>query len=415
MTRSYFPALRGRLGDWAFYSILMTLEQLATRVAYAKQIHKSKKLSELIQRELDDKDRASEIGGYLLENDDRFFNSLVVAIYGGDPEWHEFQNVKPVADDIKAEDVSYGTRYSVGYLSLSGNEKLFALDGQHRLAGIRNALGEQAKLGDEEVSVIVVAHHSGSAGLRRTRKLFTTLNKTARPVSKSEIIALDEADAMAITARRLVENDKRFGQSHIDIMRKQANLPSGNTTHLTTLVNLYDILEIIFTKSSTTKPDLKRARPTDEELDKFEDQARGYFNHLAKAFPPLGSCFRSREPTKVISKYRNNSGGHILFRPIGLLIFAEVAGALVRTADLSLRHCVEELKRLPIKLSKYPYAAVLWDPQTKTINVGRRALIRDMLLYYLGRLKDQRRIKNVEVRYKEILGDQTARLVQLDP
>ena len=42
-------------------------------------------------------------------------------------------------------------------------------------------------------------------------------------------IALDEADAMAITARRLVENDKRFSQSHIDIMRKQANLPSGNT------------------------------------------------------------------------------------------------------------------------------------------------------------------------------------------
>ncbi|MBE7417372.1 MAG: DGQHR domain-containing protein [Ideonella sp.] len=238
--RRYLPALRGRLGDWAFYSVLMTLKQVAEKVNYAKEVHNSVKLSELIQRELDDKTRAGEIGNYLLTNEDRFFNSLVVAVYDGDPEWHEFHNLKPISSDINVDDIDYGSRYSVGYLSLSGSEKLFALDGQHRLAGIRSALAQDESIGEDEVSVIVVAHHTSAAGQKRTRKLFTTLNKTAKPVSKSEIIALDEADAMAITARHLVEGDRRFSDKLVHIKSKQPNLPQTDREHLITLINLYD-------------------------------------------------------------------------------------------------------------------------------------------------------------------------------
>ena len=50
----------------------------------------------------------------------------------------------------------------------------------------------------DEVSVIFVAHEATSQGLERTRRLFTTLNKTDRPVSKGDIIALDEDDVVAI-------------------------------------------------------------------------------------------------------------------------------------------------------------------------------------------------------------------------
>lgn len=34
----------------------------------------------------------------------------------------------------------------------------------------------------------------------RTHRLFTTLNKSAKPVAKADIIALDEDDTMAIIA-----------------------------------------------------------------------------------------------------------------------------------------------------------------------------------------------------------------------
>jgi DNA sulfur modification protein DndB len=72
---------------------------------------------------------------------------------------------------------------------------MFAIDGQHRLAGMKEAVVSQPALGADEVSLVLVAHQTSKSGLERTRRLFTTLNKTARPVGKGEIIALDENDA----------------------------------------------------------------------------------------------------------------------------------------------------------------------------------------------------------------------------
>ena len=39
-----------------------------------------------------------------------------------------------------------------------------------------------------------VMHKNTTDGLEATRRLFTTLNKTAKPVSKNAVIALDEDD-----------------------------------------------------------------------------------------------------------------------------------------------------------------------------------------------------------------------------
>jgi DNA sulfur modification protein DndB len=407
--RDYFPALRGRLGDWAYYSVLMTMDQLVAKVHYAKEIHNSDKLSQLIQRHLDDKKRAGEIGDYLTGNPDRFFNSLVVAVYDGDPEWHEFQKLQPISKDIDIDDLSYSARYSVGYLSFIGTEKLFALDGQHRLAGIRRALKSDKSLGSEEISVIVVAHHTDAKGLQRTRKLFTTLNKTAKPVSKSEIIALDESDAMAITARGLVENDSRFSDALIDVLRKQANLPNTDTTHLMTLINIYDILEFLFVKSvkGAKKSEFTKRRPTDDELARYLHTAIGYFTYLERAFPVLGRCFKAKQPETVIKKYRRNDGGNVLFRPVGLLIFSEIAAVLMRTQRMTLETSVAKLKLLPTELGEYPYKGALWNTQTNTIEIRHKALTRDLLLHYIGYFDDSRKLRKVGERYAAVLGGTT--------
>ena len=34
------PALRGLMGDWVYYSCLMGLDELSSRVHYAEEIHK---------------------------------------------------------------------------------------------------------------------------------------------------------------------------------------------------------------------------------------------------------------------------------------------------------------------------------------------------------------------------------------
>ena len=83
------PCLRGAIGDWVTYTCLMRLSDINKLISFADDIHKNKSLSELIQRALK-KERAKEIGEYLLNDKEAFFNSLVVAIYEGEPKWHQF-------------------------------------------------------------------------------------------------------------------------------------------------------------------------------------------------------------------------------------------------------------------------------------------------------------------------------------
>ena len=146
------PCLRGSIGDWVTYTCLMRLKDINELVAFADDIHQNKKLSKMIQRELK-KDRKKEIGEYLLNNNEAFFNSLVVAVYDGSPKWHQFDTIKPSTlknENYEAHDYALE---SMGYLSLTRNEKIFALDGQHRLSGIQHALEKNKDIGYQQIPV----------------------------------------------------------------------------------------------------------------------------------------------------------------------------------------------------------------------------------------------------------------------
>jgi DNA sulfur modification protein DndB len=162
----------------------------------------------------------------------------------------------------------------LGVLHLGGEEKLFAVDGQHRLAGMKRFLDEQSKVPrkagqssaiDDLVSILVVAHRVDRKV--RTRRLFTTLNKTAVPVSKMERIALDENDVMAITARKLVEEHDWFRTPRI-AMHHTNNLGREEGVALTTIGNLYDVLRMLFVSlGDAKKKELEFIRPSDEKLE----------------------------------------------------------------------------------------------------------------------------------------------------
>ncbi len=390
--RQYYPSLRGVFGDWIYYSCLMPANDVATRINYADEIHPSKALSTLIQRVLN-KGRAHEIGDYLLREDQRFFNSMVAAVYNGEPVWHGFANFKPQVDDIDLAAVSEDAEDSVGFLSFTGTEKIFALDGQHRLAGIRNALKRNPKLELGDVSLLLVAHSNSKTGLKRTRQLFTTLNKTARPVGKGEIIALDENDTMALVARHLFDFVPAFSDKRIKFA--QADNVSPNDTELTTIGNLYDILYALFTKFPTpkTKQALRFFRPSDEDLAVYVKTAQEFFERLSKAFPELGDFYKAtpEKAGEVVKANRTSQGGHILFRPIGLRVFAEVTSVLLANGT-SLEDAVSALSALPVNLNVSPYNATIW--RNKKIVANGRVLLRDILLYMLRAGGDSNALRN---------------------
>lgn len=85
------PSLRAHMGDWIYYIGFLRLRDVAERVSLAQELHTSKALRDLIQREVDESIHSQSIKRYLLRQDQRLFNALVIAVYGGTPRWAELK------------------------------------------------------------------------------------------------------------------------------------------------------------------------------------------------------------------------------------------------------------------------------------------------------------------------------------
>ncbi|MEI1725417.1 DGQHR domain-containing protein [Acinetobacter baumannii] len=403
------PALRGIMGDWVYYTCLMSLDEISKRINFAKEIHKNEQLSDMIQRSLTDS-RSKAVAEYLKDQEERFFNSIVVATYGGEPSWLPLSNIQNHTQHADTIHLSEETIASVGFLALNGEENLFALDGQHRLAGIKKAV--KSKMIDDdpydEVSVIFVSHHVSSKGLERTRRLFTTLNKTARPVKKGDIIALDEDDVMSITVRWLIEESGFFPEERVAFVATN-NMPSTNTKSLTTIGSLYDVMTIIFTSFNTKlkkkKSDLQKVRPSDEELNKYFELAKTFFSLLKTYFPEIKEFFDSSNYSTVVAKYRNSNGGNILFRPIGLQLIVKIIAIL--TESHNLEESVKLASLLPRDLTEEPFIHLMWDNRKKTMINDNKTVLRNILLYML---KNNIDLEKTTQQYRTLTNNQLASL-----
>jgi DNA sulfur modification protein DndB len=394
------PSLRGAMGDWIYYSAMMKASDLVERVNYAEEIHESQDLSDWIQRRLEG-ERAAKIAKYLQSTPQRFFNSLVIAVYDGAPRWIEIGEVSLAADPQVQEKIASNAAGLIGFLHLSGTEKMFAVDGQHRLAGFKKASSSGMELTKEVVSVLLVGHKDSAEGRIRTRRLFTTLNKTAVPVNKRDIIALDEDDVMAITARGLVENDDRFKDGRVALSVSQS-IPATDTKCFTTIGALYDsLLQLFLARTGKKKDYLRFNRPDEQELSTRMAEATSFFDALGDAFPTLGKFFKATVPEKVAGPARTN-GGHILFRPIGLVMITRLAVALSKDRGIELLDAVRVLKAIPTNLSEAPYTDVIWNPRSNVIVGKGTKLAFDLLRYMCDVPSDDQALLQ---RYKGALGN----------
>jgi len=292
---------------------------------------------------------------------------------------------------LDSEDIPEDVVAGIGILSLNGEEELFTLDGQHRLIGIKEAVAEAPHLGEDELSIIFIAHRTDLNGMERTRRLFTTLNKNTVRVLKGETVALDEDDTMAITARRLVTENPMFMEDRI-LNNATDNVPKSNQTCLTTIGNLYDLLRILFTevyviskeKSPTDrKNELTKIRQPDKILDQHYVNACDYFKRLTNSLPPLQEFVNSGDDySVVVEKYRHSEGGSILFRPMGLKILTEVVAVLSKKYLPS--ECFKMISKLPTDMTQMPYNGVLWHPTQKTMIPKGKTLVKNLLLYMLN-------------------------------
>ena len=134
MKATKIPAIRGMIGDTVYYSANFSFLQINELVKDVdSELHTSTSLKEVIQRSLTD--NYKKIRDYIVNREDHFFDSLVLAVYDGSPHWTEIRY------ELNGE--SYN---NVGLLEFTGEEKIFPVDGQHRVVGIKHALKQKPEI-----------------------------------------------------------------------------------------------------------------------------------------------------------------------------------------------------------------------------------------------------------------------------
>ena len=105
---------------------MMKYASVAREVSFAHELGGNSDLSTLIQRGITNRTRG--IVDYLLKSSHRFLGAMIVAAWGGNPQYN------PVKME-ENEELLQGLDNQFGVLTFDGTQQYFALDGQHRLSG----------------------------------------------------------------------------------------------------------------------------------------------------------------------------------------------------------------------------------------------------------------------------------------
>jgi DNA sulfur modification protein DndB len=253
------PAIRAKMGNWTYYVSTLSFQQVNDHVSKVdEELHRSESLKELIQRSITQ--NYLSIKNYILNQPELFFNSLVLAVYNDYPDWKEIE--------VKYDDEE---TFQLGLLEFPGKHKIFPVDGQHRVEGIKAALADRPELADTKIGALFIGHSNDLLGMERTRRLFSTLNRYAKPVTMDDIIALDEDDSIAIVTRNLLEGHSLFTGKKVTKSKNKA-IPTDDKNSFTSIITLYDcnweILKMFrrFIKQKEPNPE-RDNKPMAEYLD----------------------------------------------------------------------------------------------------------------------------------------------------
>lgn len=372
------PALKAKIGDWDYYVTTLTFEQVSKFVSKIDEhLHKSESLKDLIQRSITN--NYLSIKEYIINQPSVFFNSLVLAVYDEYPKWQEIE--------FKYDDEE---TYQMGLLDFPGNHKIFPVDGQHRVEGIKASLLNNPDLKDQQIAAIFIGHKNDEIGKQRTRRLFTTLNRYAKPVSLDDIIALDEDDSVAITTRHLLEEYDLFAGKRV-IYAKQKAIPTNNKEALTSIITLYqanvELFKVFFEAKYNKKPTKKRItdylkfRPSEEDLDEF----KGYCIEYWDAFKDNISFIQDYLTlnSNAASTFRNSeNGGNLLFRPVGLLPFIKASLIIHHREGSSFTRIFEKFDDVNFNIDSKPWHYVVWNPIEKKMLMNSSSLTLLLLIYF---------------------------------
>ena len=287
-------AMKGRLGDTDYYILSMKAQALADAVKIPKELEgwEDISLEERYQRDLNYGRVKKQIAPYFANDDSRFFGAIIVAAmnFNDDGMFEKLSDVVPKKDIIGPYKPAADT---MGFLTFRGGEVLVPLDGQHRLKAIQFAVTGRdergrdipdiptpcTQLAQEDVTVILVPYESTKA-----RRIFTRVNRYAKPTTTGQNIVTDDDDFVAVLARE-VTNDLIGAR----LVKYASNTLNSKDPYFTTLSIVYNCNDEIIKTFPGGKID-KTVLPSRDEQRLYREKVREVWEVLIENIEVFASA-----------------------------------------------------------------------------------------------------------------------------
>ncbi len=403
--KTFIPAFKACVGDWEYYICIMKYAEVSRQVSFAYELNMNKELGTMIQRGLTD--RTETIKNYLINSEHRFLGALIVAVWDGAPNYIDISMDDP-------DGILSGIDRQFGVLTFDGTQQYFALDGQHRLRAIKDAIRQKPDIGKEDICVIMVPHFQSEEGKIRTRRLFTNINRNAKTTTNAENIILDEDDGAAIISRRLLTDHPFLSTDGVvkvisrqgeegELKLAQGNVSQTDPRAFTTISNLYEIVRILSfdLPQSMRQP---QARPSDDILDESYTIISQRLDDLILAAGNVRGELQSGISARELRAPKGReSEGSPFMRPIVQKAVSHVVAQIASQDVLAWPEITRRLSALNWRLGSAPWLAIFNPSNGRIISSKENVdLLKDLLYIHLAAPSKQS-IKKARQKYKEII------------
>lgn len=376
------------MGSRDYYIAKMSASSLSGQVSIASELDDwdNLTLDDLYQRDLNRKRVEQDIAPYLANTADRFFGSIIILIR--DHEAITFEEVMKFSDNMLAAYRSHSS--DIGFLTIGSKQGgLVALDGQHRLAALRHVVQGNTPgpyrddVANDEIAVIFISDTEVS----KARELFTILNRSARKVSKNDVLIMSESDGSAIVARRLtshsIMNPRNLERQ--PLVKWESNTIGQKDTQITTLNALYELAKIaaellgvdfVLTEENDDKDGILA-----KDLDLVFDQC---INWLSIFFECEDFARMRGDSNLVVEGRKKESSYSLLLRPVGFILFFEAVAKALKESDLTdEREIIEKLLQIDWRFESTLWKGIMVNAKNNVSNKASDINLGSDLAVYL--------------------------------
>ena len=360
--------------------------------------------------------------------DDRKFPPVLLVAY---QDWVSDQKSKKWDENRRAieDSVTLNSLDSKGvFVEFDHTEtKFYALDGQHRLMGVKGIinllhggiLAKKTKKGklnpktffelkdfipenmsenafkrslhsmmNDEIGVeIIPMVQKGETfedAMKRVRKIFVDVNKYAKSLTKAELSLLDDGDIYGVVARQIMNNHLLFYNEEGDSLVLKEGSGNINKNDVKTYTTLPTIIEI-------TKSYLGRIYQIDRQQILPHRNYHEYIEKMETYFDEMTTLQSHKEMLQGAPIVRDSN---VLFRPVAQEALADAVGRLEKEAGFSLQTIMEKLRKrekyLEYTTPSSLFYEVIWDGKSKRMKTQKddKNLAATVFIYILGGINE---------------------------